>query len=380
MFISVEDDIICNAIDCQSGKHEEALLFLREVLLSVRRNKHIVFFPAISDGQIAQLLQFLTKKEIGILNFVYKMRQDLYQLKSQLMVTVSATFTIPEIPAKNTIYINPINRNALEIYEETHLIVENILDSEFYAEIIGRNFIRQRRLPEKVKRISYYPTQGGGATISDVVRTEQKLAQHFCLIIADSDKKYKDAEEGDTAGDIRDVIAECQKQDEAYSSRQELYVLSEVCEIENLIPFEVLHAISNKKQSVFISKYKNQLSFYDMKLGLEYPILYDDTLYAEYKKIFSGEEVWQEIEVCKKKFKNKKKEFCEAVKTIPKLDGVWGTSLMRSILSPTSKQKRSALNQMKNTRICNLTNAQKNEWERIGKIVYTWCCCFAGIG
>ena len=380
MFISVLDDIVCNAIDDQSDKREVALLTLRELLQAGRRRKHVIFFPYLTDGQIEQLSKVLTNGELGILRFIQKIRVELNRLKSTLINSICVTFSIPSEQDDATIYINPMKMGKIELYEETHLIVENLLDADFYAEIVCNNFINKTHLLGCLKKISYYPTQGGGATISEVVRKEQELAQHVCLIIADSDKKHSGAEEGKTAGDIREAIKGFPKEEGAYGSLQNLYVLSNVCEIENLVPLKVLHTISDKKRKKFINTYEGKLSYYDMKLGLDYRILYDTATYHEYKKIFAGEDVWQQIEICRKSYRSRKKEFEDAVKDLPKLDGVWGTTLMRNLMCPANYKAKQALNMMKNIRVDTLTDEQKKEWEKIGKIVYSWCCCYTGLG
>lgn len=379
MFISIEDDIICNAIDENSEKRDSSLLTLRELLQAVRRKKHILFLPSITEGQINQLSKVLTKEKCGILKFIHSKRTDLNKLRSILSNTIHVSYLIPKDPIDNIIYINPSCRTILEIQEETHLIVENLLDAKFYAEIIGNYYMRYAKLPEKVKRIAYYPCQGGGSTISEVVKEEQTLSQHICLIIADSDKRYKNAEEGDTAGNIQKVIDECKKRDELYSSLQKLYVLSDVCEIENLIPLKVIQMISNNRQKEFINKYKDELAYYDMKLGLDYCILYDNAPYIYYKDIFGEESIWQNVESYKKAHKNKK-GYEESVKDIPKLDGLWGTSLLRSLLHPPTKKAKMALNELKHISMNDLTEYQVKEWNQIGKIVYSWCCSFSGIG
>ena len=379
MFISVEDDIICNAIDEASAKRDIALLTLRELLLALRRHKHIVFFPALTEGQMQQLSGVLTKAESGSLKSVNSMRMDLSRLRTILTNTLCVTFTIPENPDESIIYINPLQWKQLEIFEEIHLIVENIVDAEFYAEIVGENYIKRLRLPEKLKKICYYPTQGGGATIAEVVKKEQNLAQHLCLIIADSDKKYESAEEGSTAGGLRNAIQECKESGNVYCSLQKLYVLSNVCEVENLIPLGILHQVSNNGQKKFINSYRDKLSYYDIKLGLDYRMLYDAVPYAYYEEIFGKEHVWQSIKDARR-VNTKRAGYELAVKDLPKFEGgVWGTTIMRNLMHPISSKMKMAFNKLRNINNDALTNVQRDEWTQIGELMYSWCCCYSGL-
>ena len=379
MFISVEDDIICNAIDEASSKRDIALQTLRELLLALRRHKHIIFFPALTDGQILQLSSVLTKAESGSIKSVNNMRIDLSRLRTILTNTISVTFSIPENPKESIIYIDPSQWKQLEIFEEIHLIVENIVDAEFYAEVVGDYYAKRLRLPDKLKKICYYPTQGGGATIAEVVKKEQSLAQHLCLIIADSDKKYGSAEEGSTAACLRNAIQECKDSGNAYSSMQKLYVLTNVCEVENLIPLSILHQVSDKGQKKFINSYGDKLSYYDIKLGLDYRILYDAVPYAYYEEIFGEEYVWQSIKDAKRA-NTKRAGYESAVKDLPKFaGGVWGTTIMRNIMRPMKLQMKNAFNKLRNINNEALTDVQRDEWTQIGELVYSWCCCYSGL-
>lgn len=47
-------------------------------------------------------------------------------------------------------------------------------------------------------RLSYKKAGGGGSTTSDVLVEIQKQNERFCLVVADSDKRYPNAPMGDT--------------------------------------------------------------------------------------------------------------------------------------------------------------------------------------
>ena len=92
---------------------------------------------------------------------------------------------------------------------------------------------------------------GGGVTIEKVLHGEIKREQHFCLALADSDKKWDgDTNVGDTAQKMLDLM----KNENPFNCK--LYVMSKVREIENLIPRKFVEKFGDKTGFIDIFNYK----------------------------------------------------------------------------------------------------------------------------
>nr|MDE7457073.1 hypothetical protein [Prevotella sp.] len=212
MFIIICQDVIEKAINRNDSDNKDAIEALKKVLLAVLWRKHVVFVPGLSEEDIQKLEKELTSKEIKLLDYVFSERQNSLSLKDKLSIYAQITFNESIHKDAQIIYINPKTVSNFELYEETHLIVENILDSVFYSKAICSYYQRKHRLHTDCYTIAFYPVQGGGTTISEVLKYEMKISQHFCLVIGDSDKKCADYKnEGDTAKGIRNVVKEYEK-------------------------------------------------------------------------------------------------------------------------------------------------------------------------
>ena len=151
--------------------------------------------------------------------------------------------------------------------------------------------------------------------------------------------------------------------------------MSKVREIENLIPFNILEMFSNKKQKDFLEQHNNVLSFFDMKVGLEYRLLYNDAFYKGWKKAFPNEIKWAQIDYFKAN-STSQKDFEEKTKDLPKLVDEWGSTILKNVLRPTAKKQKDAKHKLFEIKEKDLTPSQKEEWDNIGKYVFSWCCCF----
>lgn len=378
MLIRVANDIINCVIETACANHEAALHTFRELLMAAKRHKHVVFFPGLTEQQIGHLSAMLTKAENRVLSYIHSRRFEVNNLCPLLEQSICVTYQIPDAPEANVIYLNPQSQRDVEFYEETHLITENLSDAEFYSTIVGCNFVTRKHVPEKLKKMSFYPTQGGGSTIADVVAKEQDLSQHLCLIISDSDKKYDGAPEGGTPTGIREKIKEFDKTHSSYIPFQKLYVLSHVREIENLIPLNVLSLVSGRPQKAFLTAYASFMSYYDIKDGLDYRGLHDSLTYHYWEAIFGKLPVWNQVKQYKREHRSYEK-YKDAVKDLPPLDGKWGGSILKSIMYPSYKKEKAAYIKLKNTNFDMLTDSQKQEWEQIGRLVYSWGCCYSGL-
>ncbi len=375
MLIKICQDVIEKGIGLKDDDNLYAIEVLKKLLMSVKWRKHIVCVPDMDERDIDSLAPLLTKEESNLLKFVHKKRQDSVSLIGRLSIYTKITFLEETKKIDNVIIINPRTHIDFELYEETHLIVENILDAQFYTQVICKCFQERFKFRTDCFTFEYYPVQGGGATISDVVKNELNIKQHFCFVLCDSDKKYEGSrEEGDTAKGIRKVFSENNTNgDDPFHA--DFYVMSRVREIENLIPFCILDYYSNSSQKKFYNCHQNHLSFFDMKVGFEYRILYDKDVYEGWKKVFPSEIDWPLIDSYKAD-SNNYDEFCNKVKGMNPLVVGWGNNILKNILNPDKKIRKDNQYRLYSISDGQLTTNQKEEWDTIGKQVFSWCCRF----
>lgn len=371
MFILICQDVIYKAIKSHCNDNKYAVDTLKKALLSIKWRKHIVFAPELKEEDICSLTNILTTEEVKLLKFIHKKRLDSKSLMDKLSVIVKITFD-KTTKNDNHIIINPKENQSFELFEETHFIVENILDALFYKNIVCKYFQKKKLPNTSCFSIAYYPVQGGGAAISEVIKYEIKLGQHFCFVIGDSDKKcdgYR--KEGDTAQGIRSVINDKKPFNVDY------YIMSKTREIENLIPLCILEIFSNSKQKTFIKKYGNSLAFSDIKIGMEYKILYDKDVYDAWKKVFHTDVKWDQIDKLKADSKtNTDFEYKLKEQKMSKLIDGWGNNILNNVLFPSNQKQKEKIYKLYNIEEKDLTQYQKEEWENIGRNVFSWCCCF----
>ena len=375
MLITICQDVIEKGFNLKDDYNLYAIETLKKLLMSVKWRKHIVCIPDMDENDIDGLAPLLTKEETKLLYFVHSKRQLSFPLINRLSIYTKITFLEETKKTDNVIVLNPRTHIDFELYEETHFIVENILDSQFYAHVICKYFQERYKLRPDCFTIEYYPVQGGGATISDVVKNELNLKQHFCFAVCDSDKKYKESqEEGDTAKGIRTVFSEIITNG-GNPFHADFYVMSKVREIENLIPFCVLDLYSNPSQKQFVACHQSHLSFFDMKVGLEYRILYDKDVYEGWKRVFPNEIDWHQIDIYKNEA-NDYDEFCDKVKRMDILVVAWGKNILKCILNPDTRIRKDNQYRLYEISEGQLTTNQKEEWDAIGRHVFSWCCRF----
>lgn len=378
MFIVICQDVIEKSINSSSTDNSYAVDALKKVLLSVKWCKHVVFAPKLREEDISRLENILTKEEVSLLAFVHSKRLDLNSLMNRLSIIAYITFKAIEKKDNRIIVINPKHYKSFELYEETHFIVENILDSVFYKNVVCKYYQKINKLPPQCYSVEFYPVQGGGSTISEVLKYEIDKMQHFCLVIVDSDKKsINDRKEGDTAKGIRSVVLSYKKKTNQLPFNVDYYIMSKTREIENLIPKCILDIFSNKSQREFLEKHNKSLAFFDFKLGMEYKMLYNNDVRRIWKIEFPDDIEWEQIDAFKAASKDQV-DF-EAKLKEQKLSIIfegWGKNILNTVLNPVKKKHQDLIYKLYEINETELTQYQKYEWENIGKNVFSWCCCF----
>lgn len=370
MLIEVSENVLKKALDNNDNDHEQALEIIRHLCLAIRKNSHLIHIPQLSSDSINSFAQFLNRAETKALTLIYGKRRDLNAIATLVYIKMVISYDEVSRRENGTIYVNPSMSSQVELYEECHLLTENLQDAEFYR-IVSKVVQKTRRIDTAVYQTNYYPVQGGGITIKDVYKLECLLGHHLCLAILDSDKKWPNCKEnGNTAKKF---------EEEMHSTTSPLlcehYIMSEVSEIENLIPVDVLSRFSSPSQKAFLKNYNHVLPWCDVKKGLEYKILYDKTAYEEWKKEFPTEVDWATVDELRSSSKDKK-DYEGKVKQrqFPAVYDPWGAQILSKILYPDSKHALKY--DLYSTDLTKLHPNQKAEWQEIGWRLFSWACCF----
>lgn len=347
MLIEICEDIIA---EVENGKGD-AISTLEKIGLAYKYGKHIVFLKVelydriINSNYVSEYIK----------NLFRQIRSKNYLIGEIIKsVTFFAQVTFKESTQRrdNCIIINPKDNYSFEFYEETHFLVENLLDVKFY-EYCLKYYKRNNNIQIEY---SYYPLLGGGSTIAKVYELEINLKQHFCLAIVDSDRKYPKGGNGDTAKLLLDA-------DKKKPFNCKCYMMEKVMEIENLLPTSVVEQSTNKK----IPLPKEALSFFDYKKGLCIDKLLNKELLQHWKEKLNGTEYYEglteiEGETTKTDFE------IEKYKNQKLIEG-FGPNVLGECLK--YKKELKAITKE------DLTDAQEEEWNKIGKLFFEWTCALS---
>lgn len=360
MLIDVATDIVERAIQYKSKSNNDALIFLQELALAVRRGKHIVRVACLDDTVLRDKLKTLmTANEVSLLMYSQHDRSKYRAIESLLQLKAYCSYgkaPKPNSEWSTIIHINPDERQRFEIEEETHVIGENLLDSVFY-EYVRQYYAQKNRIRNSSS--CYLGRMGGGRTTESLVLDEIRKAQHFCLIITDSDLKYKgDTEIGSTAQSIKEIM------DAHNPFNCKFYSMKSVREVENLIPATILTSYADGKLKTVLSF---DYSFYDLKKGLDFCSLRKAGQCDYWKSLYGCAVDFTEFDAVSADYPNYDDFKRHGIgKTV--LPG-FGKDLLKNVLSTGKIKKQLATVQEKG-----LTPAQKIEWEQIGKLMFNWTC------
>lgn len=247
------------------------------------------------------------------------------------------------------------------------MLAENEDDIEFYR-IMGQYYVEIKKIGNI--KIGFEEKNGGGSTISTVLRHTILEDNRMCLCIVDSDRKYLDASPGETMKKIQEVIS-CNSQ-----IHFEVLLL-EMHEIENLIPFAILERV--------IEEYRidgKGLDFLKFLLSYDHnsnsPIFFFDLKKGIVKSTFILDEPTSEKE---KKFRKKE---CYRQYWIKYLEeyGIEINKESESVLIPgicerILRYSLVILEQMKEEKKLNsleIDEPIQSVWLTIGEKVYNWGC------
>lgn len=166
------------------------------------------------------------------------------------------------------IHLSMKEGNCTDFTDRSILLAESTDDINFYK-IVGNYYIKHQNIHRM--GISFEEMIGGGDTTSTRLEQIIKEERRLCLCIIDSDKKYKDADYGDTLRKALNIV------NKNNTENIELYPLP-THEIENLIPVEILCEVCKN-----IPESKTGIDFLKFLLKRD-SSEYSPVFYFDYKK------------------------------------------------------------------------------------------------
>lgn len=370
MCIEICDEVVDQAVQGNA----QAISMLEKLALAIKYKKHLVFAQIDLLDKILGMahLDAMSKSQYLKIKRKYSEIGQVYGLLNfRALVKMSGD----NCRSKSYIFINASTNERLEVYEESHLLTENLLDGEFFEYLVDQ-YVKTKGVSWP---ICYMPQMGGGSTLAKVYEMEINRGQHFCLAILDSDKKWPTAQKGETWDKVRKVDKECYlgdgiSSDGKYAYNCGYYVMEEVRELENLIPTEVLLSMQTVQNNTLLSM-GIDLSFHDMKEGMLASKVkkghyqsYLQTVYTSYSQILKYIDFLADY---RDAFYSSSKDGFEKACGRWKLSEGMGSKIMEQVLINASEE-------LKKADFTKLTAPQQHEWTNIGKTFFEWCCSFDG--
>lgn len=374
MYIEIASDIIRDALAKSPNEPNESLDILTLFALSAQKGKHIVYVPCLHNNQsiVIKLEKLMGRPHLSLLRRSESMYYQLLAIKKA--VTVYAIITYDHsIKKEKAITINPLEEKVFEPYNETRVICENIQDAKFFRYII-KFFLRQETLLGC--QTLFVPIMGGGDSTAEVLRDEVERKQFFCLVITDSDRKYPYAEYGQTVKKVQSVI------DDYHPFNCSLYVMDQVMEVENLIPYTVIKSFFSSNG--FVEIFSKDASFYDMKNGLTLNWLFDENVCDYWRNMLYDLDLdLSERDDARQHCKNRKEyqDYIDKKGYKKCLKKGFGCDLLKrctsNLDSKDDRIKPHIIDALFNVSFKDLTTYQQNEWLRIGRELFSWTCCIS---
>ena len=378
MYIEIKEDVIRDAINKRTQEVNNSLDLLILMGLCVKQGKHIVSVPCLLTNKdlCKQMVSLIGTGAFRSLNKFNTFRYKYGDVIARLSIRCVISNKPQEQPDDKVIWITPYECSKFEPWTETHVLTENLADSSFYIHLAyyyAQTFVFQRKFKESDFAFCFYPLMGGGATIGKVLQMEINREQHFCLVIADSDKKWSgDVGYGDTAKKVIDVMEKFTP----FNCRS--YVMQKVREIENLIPRKFVEQYGDNNG--YFGILNLDFSFFDMKVGLCLSELWHQEIFRYWRDMLGDTALFQERNTLRQQCQTKK-DFDKVIKGKEPLKKGFGSNLLSLVIGDidylTAKKKFKP--KMNHALYCitplDLTPAQQEEWKNIGQLMFSWTCC-----
>ena len=311
-------------------------------------NYHKVYVPHdLSPDEMNKLLAALDENSQLELK---KLSVERYDVES-LIDTLEVYVIISKQPSSRNgkiLFVNPFDVSNFLFSVSTYLATENYRDKGIYAKITN-HFKKNNHLNNM--NVSMEGWSGGGSTIGDELKNSSVLKNNFVLVVVDSDKKASNDKIGGTAKGVKFLSHN--------RFNADYYIPVKVMEVENLIPYKIIQEINNEEAHLKSFDW----SYFDLKNGLKLSILHDSNVRKYWKQNlenYEGKTI--DWDVVDKMIKDKDSDSSTCGALIPGI----GRKLLDSAL--TSNQWQTIENS-------DLTDAQLEEWNIMGKLIFSWTCC-----
>ncbi|MCD8298132.1 MAG: hypothetical protein LUC88_11220 [Prevotella sp.] len=354
MLIEIGKDIINAAVD-KTENYSIACSILKDCCFVLSKGMHLIY---IENESLNKLINCKDENVNNI--FFRRLKTDkatLYSFVRKVSFRAKVTFQEHTHKKKNEIVINPIENNEFRIWEETHLLCENLDDCDFYEYVC--DFYKKVNNLLAVNT-SMEMTHGGGNTTFEIYQKAIENKLYFMLAIADSDKIYPGYS---TCGETANKLMQCDNNNRTYFNVQ-WYILKCVSEIENLVPWNI---VTNCCANAYGFKYIIDKSFFDLKKGiLCYNIRKKEEGYYNYwKNQFKNyDDVILKIDNARNCTDDNCPKGCNRDKQVVK--SACG-GILTTVLVSGKEEFQNLLPQ-------NLSESQLTEWNTIGKLIFEWCC------
>lgn len=373
MLIEIKRDIIEEAINRKGQKQNEPLDLLFQMAICAKKGNHVVWVPdLVSDSKLrSSLSALITQANVSALSYAEERhRLDLGRLNRDAIIKAVITYG-KEQTTNGKIVINPSRFPTFQPYTELYLLVENLIDAEFYRIVL--KFYRKEKGFASYE-CELYPLMGGGITTAKVIENEIKLCQHFCLAISDSDRTRPKGPLGETIKRLLETVTPS-------SFNCNVYYLDLVSEIENLIPSKIvrhLYPLSSGSIDIFTKG----SDFFDMKAGLWMVHLLGEKDFQYWKSLLPEIKADFDYRNKLKSDNPRKKDFEESIKKNNHvlIDG-FGRDLLKRVMNADENASRAMMQKnieanhlLFQTQKDDLSENQQLEWERIGERMFGWAC------
>lgn len=355
MLIRIHDDVIDAAVQ----NDNTAIGVLEKLALAYKYGSHLVSASLRSLNQLVAI-QYIPELYRHIYSQIKSREATMQPVYSQIQTYITVSMS-PVVGSPRNIICS--QWGDFKFYAETHVLVENLSDYEFFS-IILKHY--QRKQGIKGCTCCSYPIQGGGDAMSRVYKKEIDDKHYFCIALMDSDKKYPSASIGETAKKIISLDSK------HHPIHCHYYVMQDVREVENLIPLRIIHENTNyAKYDIFSNQYSFDFSYFDFKegfnackkkMGVGY-LNYWNSQFSQNAQVLALLRECHECECVCNPTAEECKQQCKTIKLI----GGFGSKLLDTILNSSNEKLLACTD-------ADLSQVQQDEWSRIGKVIFEWSC------
>ncbi len=228
MYVKITRNIVEAALEGNSI----ALSLLDDMDVACRYGKHLLW----GELDVLKLLKDNYKTRCPALSRLYNSIATQGAIAEAMLWRIEFSLTeesssVREIEGKYVICIAKNDIFTFQIFNECHVVAENLDDIQMYKHILDY-YKRERKLSNTPNMA--YPILGGGSTTAMVFNHEidQRKSLVFCIV--DSDKIRKGAQLKETALKVKEIYNE-----HKYKFHAFLYILQDVMEVENLVPMSI---------------------------------------------------------------------------------------------------------------------------------------------